>query len=341
MPYTSFMDVSFDPSGYPGADDTARRANVRLQALKMFGFYSQTPNSIAHPELVIDGANSHVKAVISPTTTPVDVGYATYAEMVAATPANGTRANCSDPDPLLRGRYQRATGTWTRLGDLTDYLWADPNHENRLLNLIPFGSWINSTPAFPLRGTQAIYPPPPSDDWRGVRLTFTVRAIDLAMGPWTKLALHCQGSVDARTALLPQVHPSGNYFIPNFFQKTQLISDQLGFAQPGSWGQPNAVPSVKDTGWVDVVVDFSTDDLDWECLGRVQREYAASPAYYGACPISELLQKLTGNIYWLAVYEKPQLDGGYWGSAQASEITDAERLSGTIMLKRIRAEYLT
>ena len=129
----------------------------------------------------------------------------------------------------------------------------------------------------------------------------------------------------------------------------QLISDQLGFSAAGtpdapvsSWGKPDVVPSVIDSGWVDVVVDFTPDDRDWVCLGRIDRPLSASAYHYVACPVSRLLQKLTGNIYWLVVYEKPAAtEDTYWAVQSAQGVTPEERLTGQLLLKRIKAEYLT
>lgn len=355
MAYTTFLDLTFNPADYAGADTPAKQAAVIAAAAKMFGFYAggivddplspSSPNTIAAPEVVFDGANSHVKAVMSASPVEVQGAFASKTAMDADLDASaGQMVNCFDPDGTKRGRYLKVgapgAGSWTLDGAIADKPWPDNNHTGQLLNLIPFGSWVNSSPPFPLRGSEAIYPAPPSDDWRRARLTFTVRAIDLEKSPMVKLALLCQGNVEARTAVLPQEHGSGNYFVPNFYNKRQLLSDALGFNQPDSWGIPDGRRKVEDSGWVDWVVDFSIDDLDWQSMPGIARELSASPYYYGVCPIAELLQKLTGNIYWLAVYPKPQIDPASWfDSAAAMGIEPYEQVTGTLLLKRIKAEY--
>lgn len=360
MPYTTFLDLTFNPADYAGADTAAKQAAVHAAARKLYGFYQggsavdtlspTSENTLAHPEVVFDGANSHVKAVVAPAASVIEVAgaFSLKSDMDAdLDAAAGQLVNCFDPDGTKRGRYEKVggtgTGSWSRVGDVSDWLWPDPNHPGKLLNLLPFGSWINSSPPFPLRGDQAIYPAPPSDDWRRVRLTFTVRGIDVEKDPLCKLVLHCQGNVEARTAALPQESVAGNYFVPNFIKTGgTLLSDALGFNEPGSWGTPDVRLRVEDSGWVDWVVDFSIKDEDWQCLGGIDRTLASSPYYYGACPIEELLTKLTGNIYWLAVYEKPRTDpDGQFTPVPATELRDAERLRGTIMVKRIKAEYYT
>lgn len=358
MPYTQFMDVTFNPADYPGADMPAKQAAVIAKAAKLYGFYAggqvvdplspSSQDTLAHPVVVFDGADSHVKASVSAAPVEVDGAFGTKAAMDAdLDAAAGQKVNCWDPDGTKRGRYVKVgapgAGNWALDGEIADWHWPDNNHPNMLLGLNAFGSWIDSAPPFELRGDQAIYPPPPDNDWRRARLTFTVRAVNMRKGPMVKLALHCQGDVPARTAALPQENVLGNFFVPNFFQKRQLLSDVLGFNEPDSWGLPDVREHVEDSGWVDWVVDFSPDDLDWQAMGGIDRDLASSPYYYGVCPIEELLSSLTGNIYWLAVYPKPQTDpAAYFDSAGNLPIQSYERLTyDALMLKRIRAEYWT
>lgn len=353
MPYTTFLDLNFDPAGYAGADLPAKQAAVHAVAQKMFGFYAGgqvddtlTPaslNTIAHPQVVFDGVNSCLRATFS--TEPVEVqgAFSTRPAMYADLDAPaGQKVNCWDPDVTKRGRYIKTgvpgAGAWVYEGPVEDHLWWDPNHPKMGLGLIPFGSWINSAPAFPLRGPEAVYPSPPADDWRRARLTFTVRAIDLKKPPEVKLALHCQGNIAARTASLPQEHGLGNYFVPNFYNKRQLLSDALGFNQPDSWGTPDLRDKIEDSGWVDWVVDFSVDDLDWQSMGGIPRPLTLSPYYYGVCPVAELLAKMTGNIYWLAIYPRqPESSDAYFTPTAAGSVSN--EISGELLLKRIKAEY--
>lgn len=357
MTYTTFMDVGFDPADYAGADTAAKQAAVHAYAQKFFGFYNggsvadvldpSSPNTLASPEVVFDGADSYLRGVISAAPVEVQGAFANKVAMDADLDAtDGQLVNCFDPDGTTpkRGRYSKSggsgSGSWGRVGDIADRLWWDPNHPKLGLGLMPFGSWIDTSPPFPLRGSQAAYTSPPSDDWTNARVTFTVRAKSLKKTPLTKLALHMQGDVAARTASLPQVHGSGNYFVPNFYNRAQLLSDALGFNQPNSWGVADLRETVEDSGWVDWVVDFTPDDLDWQSMGGVPRTLAASPYYYGICPVAELLAEMTGNLYWLALYPRePASESAYFTPTTPGGVGD--EISGEIWLKRIKCEYFT
>lgn len=338
-----FMEKDFDPANYPGADEPARQAAVVEEVAKWFSFYNggqvadtldpASPNTLGAPQIIFDGADSHMLIQVAPADGVVEVAgaFATKALMDAdLDAADGQLVNCWDPLPANRGRYEKdgasGSGSWTRVADAVDRFWPDPNHVGRILEIV-FGTWIDSSPPFPLRGIQAGYEPAPGDDWTGVRITFDIEIENFYLGPTRKLALHCQGDREELTAQLPQVNVNGNYAVPNFIQTRQLVSDQLGFAQPGSWGKANQVSHI-DKRRSTVVVDFTPNDLDWECMGGVDRTLASSPYVYTTCPIADLLQKLTGNIYLLSVDDVIPQDQDYWASQAAVGIRERDRVHG-------------
>ncbi|HWW11916.1 MAG TPA: hypothetical protein VN018_05315 [Brevundimonas sp.] len=351
MPYSDPITITFNPADYAGADTEAKEAAVREVALKLFGFYNggQAPDPLdpnsattpASPELVFDGADSCVRATFSHAPVEVQGAFMTKALMDAdLDAAAGMKVNCFDPAEW--GRYQKigapGTGSWSRVGDIADRLWWDDNHPRMGLGLMPFGSGINTDPVFPLFGDKAIYPAAPGNDWRRARITYVVCGVNLKKPPLVKFALGAQGDIPERTLALPQVHPDGNYFFPNFYNRRQLLSDALGFNQPDSWGQPDLREEIANTGWVEWVVDMSIDDLDWQAMGGIPRDYAASPYYYGVCPIEELLRQHTGNFYWFAIYPRePATEDDYFARTIMGDVSD--ELSGEIRLKSIKVEF--
>lgn len=117
----------------------------------------------------------------------------------------GTRAYCLDPDPAKRGEYIHAGGgVWTFVtATITDIAWRDPNHKERLLELIAT-SWIASVPLHPGAGSNQGWVSPPANDWRTATITIDCQAVDLWLGPWGKIALHLQGDVPRLTWGLPK-----------------------------------------------------------------------------------------------------------------------------------------
>ena len=356
MPYGTPIVITFNPDDYPGADEAARQAAAIAVARQLFGTYNggnttdtlqpKAEQTIASPEVVFAGVDSHAKAFMSPNPVEVQGGFATKEAMDAdLDAANGLKVNCYDADGTKRGRYIKNgppnEGAWVFEGAIEDRLWDDPNHQNRLLNIMPFGSYINSFPPWTLSGPARAFPAAPNDNYTNARLTLTLRAVGLTLGGRVKIAMHCQGPIASRTALLPQVHPVGNWFVPNYINTAQLISDALGFAQPGSWGKPNLVPSVEDSGWVDVVIDFKPDDTVWTNLGRIARSLAVSPFHYGCAPVAELFASLTGNIYMLVLYDKPQPDATFFASCLSIGVKSFERITGSLLLKQMKFEFFT
>lgn len=352
---TVFMDKNFNPANYPGANDAARQAAVVAEVSKWYGFYNggtnpdtltpDSPNTIAAPAIIFDGANSHMLIEAAPENGAVEVAgaFATKAAMDAdLDAAAGQLVNCWDPLPANRGRYEKqgaaGGGSWLRIANAIDKFWPDPNHVGKLLE-IPLGTWVNSSPPFPLRGLQAGYEPAPGNDWTNVRVTYDMEVEDFYLGPTRKMGLHCQGNVAALTAQLAQVNPSGNYAFPNFIQTRQLISDQLGFAQPGSWGKANVVPYI-DKIRKQVVIDLTPNDLDWYCLGRIDRSLAASPYRYVACPIAQLLANMTGNFYMLSIDDVIPQDSAYWAPQSAVGIKERDRIRGKMRIYSIKTETI-
>lgn len=351
MAWHDLIEITFDPADYAGADTPAKQAAVIAFAKNFFGFYEggtvadvldpSSPNTLAHPEVVFDGADSHLRAEFTAEPVEVQGAFSDQALMNAdLDAAAGAKVNCFDPDPTKRGRYEKVgapgAGSWDLDGDIEDRLWLDGNHPGVALFLTPFGSWIDADRSLTLAGSQMAYPAPPDDDWTRARFTVVIACENLTLPRNAKWHLHMQGDIAARTAELPQVHGSGNFAMPNYVHRDTLLSDALGFAQPGSWGTPNLVPTVEASGWKTVVVEFTPDDLAWLCLGGKGRPLADSPAVYVAAPVSELLASLNGNIYWpIVAYGSPDDETPF----ASATVADGDRPSGAVMLKSLKVEY--
>ena len=341
MPYSTVMDLTFDP-----ADHGASEAAVIEVIKEWWSIRNEDANTIAHPEFVSDGADSYMLIDIAArdaTIPAVTRAFATQAAMNADLAyAAGTVVNCYDPDPTKRGRYTKSgasgSGSWgLTSATITSKMWPDPNHVQRLLELV-LCSWIGTSPVpFGSSGSLLGWTSPPGNDWTNARVTFDMACEDLYLGPWAKLCQHIQGEIDSLTDVIPQEHGSGNHAFPNFILTRQLISDQLGFAQPGSWGRPNMVPYVKNSGRKNVVLDYTPSDHDWASLGSVMREYANSPFHYVVVPIAHLLSNLVGNSYMMVVHDRPQADAAYW-SAMSTGIDEADRIAGKLEIYGIKVE---
>lgn len=353
MAYSAPIIITFNPADYAGADTAAKQAAVRETVLKMFGFYNggqvvdpldpSSAATAASPELVFDGEGSYVRATFSHSPVEVQGAFRTKALMDADLDASaGQKVNCFDPTPALRGRYVKSgspgAGSWTREGDIADRAWWDGNHPKMGISILPFGSWVDTDPPFALRGDQALYPAAPGNDYRNARITFVVRAVKLKKRPTTLLVLHMQGDVTERTAGLAQEHPDGNFSFPNFYNKRQTLNSVLGFNQPDSFGTPDLRQEVEDIGWVEWVVDITPDDLDWQAMGGVPRDYDSSPYYYDVCPVADLQRQMNGNFYWLAIMPRePATEDEYFAPTVMGDVTD--ELSGEIWLKSIKIEF--
>jgi hypothetical protein len=121
---------------------------------------------------------------------------------------------------------------------------------------------------------------------------------------------------------------------PNYIFTKQLISDQLGFGV-NSWGKKNRVSKVWDSGRVQVVLQLTPSDSDWDSLGSVEQPLLKYYNYVVA-PVAEILQDLVGNSYMLAVHPRPQADGTTFSPTVAP--SESERISGKIMIYGIKVE---
>jgi hypothetical protein len=300
-------------------------------------------STLAHPVYVADGDDSHFRFEFSDTPVEVAGAYSTQAAMNAdLVPGAGTAVNCWDPDPAKRGRYTKVggtgTGSWT-LASATpaDKAWSDYNHPQRLLELL-ICSWVHTADPLPFMGPQMGWTGPADSDWRGVRMTLSLGCEMLELGPWSKIGMHVQGSVADRSAALAALYGEGDkYFIPNFINTRTLISDALGFGQD-SWGRPNDVPVVQASGRKDIVIDFSTDDLDWECLGDPGRDPTGRLITYGSAPVAEVLADLQGNSYLLAHHDAPRDGASWWSKSSAEAVKDFDRVRGALLFYGCKIE---
>lgn len=328
MPFTTVMDLKF---------------NTEAKAEKWWSnFDSGQGSSIQNPELVIDGPDSYLRIVAAETVVPVAKAFKTKALMLAdlAHPA-GTLVNCFAIASADRGRYQKTgasgAGGWNRVGDIADKFWPDRNHKGRTLEL-PLCSNTDSTPLPPLVGNERGWVSPPGNNWTGVRVTIEMRVKNFHLGEWAKMVPHIQGNIAARTAVLPQVHPLGNFAVPNFIL-TDPISDALGFGD-GGWGVANKVPYVEDSGWKQVTFVWSPDDEDADGLGRIDRDLAASPFAYISTRIAELLANVQGSSFFMIVHPTPATGDDPFAPTQIA-IREADRAWGEILVRGIKVEAPT
>lgn len=325
MTWTTFMDVDL---------------NCLSEACKWWTTYNSNSAVTAPPELVGD-AFAKVQFAARNAVVPAQTAYRSKDAMdLDLIPAAGIVANCFDPDETKRGRYVKSgasgSGCWTLQGLVADKAWNDPNHVGRLLELI-WCSWIEAEGgAHDGSNGKNGWSAPPGNDWSNVRITMNMRATGLYLGPWAKICQHIQGEIPALSSLLAP----GKYAMPNYIFTKDLISDQLGFAQPGSWGKPNVVPFVQDSGWVDVVLNYTADESAWECLGRYDKALGASAFHYVAAPVASILTNLVGNSYMMAVHPFPQTGDAYW-SAVTGPILERDRIRGSLLMRSIKAEYFT
>jgi hypothetical protein len=349
-----YKDIKFDPATFPGGSAGIIDFAKNFWSVMNGGLVTDTvashasPSTLAHPKFVSDGANSHLLISFSETANIQEVAgsYSTKAALDAdLVPANGVIVNCFDPDASKRGIYSKnggtGSGSWTLLsGDPRDKAWTDYNHPQRMLELL-FCSYVkfpNPSPPSPTspfnplpfmapqqgwEGPQA----PGGGDWRGVRLTYDMRAVNLTLGAFAKIGQHAQGNVKLRSDVLPPVGGLAVSLLPNFIQKKQLISDQLGFGID-SWGKPN-----------DVIVEFSASDADWECLGTPKRPLAL--VNYGSEPIRSVLEKFMGNSYMIAHHPKPYRTLAAWLAETPAPTTEWHAIDVDSVVRdidRIRGE---
>jgi len=183
-----------------------------VKAAGWWAVYDCNPNAQMPPAYVPAAGTepAHIEVDFAPTggVVAVTTGFQSKTAMDAVlTYAAATLVNCFDTDPALRGRYSKVggsgTGSWSRVGNIADKAWPDPNHVERLLELI-MCSWINTSPAAPGAGPPLSWVSPSGEDWSAARVTFNMRAKDLYLGPWAKICQHVQGDVPALSALLPR-----------------------------------------------------------------------------------------------------------------------------------------
>jgi hypothetical protein len=330
MPVTNIMNLVLD---------------TQAKAEKWFTMLdSSAGTEIAYPEWVNAGANSYIRFVFAENPVAVAKLFRTKALMDAdLAHADGVLVNCADADPAKRGRYEKdgasGGGAWVRVGDLTDKAWEDKNHHGRTLEILA-GSWNDKDIIGALVGPQG-WSGPADGDWTNLRITLDMQVIGFHGGPWMKMFLHLQGNVPRLTAVLPQVHGLGNWAYANYLFTGSAVSDQLGFGVD-SVGLPNAVPHVENSNRVNVVLNFSAEDEDWECLGRIDRPLADSPLHYVAAPIAEVAGDLQGgNLYLLAVHDMPPAsDAAFFDGAQ-EPIGETNRVRGELRIFGIKIDRVT
>jgi hypothetical protein len=300
---------------------------------------------------------------------------------------NNTYVNCYDPDPSLRGLYRKDgsvnlfNGNLSRAnGSPKDKAWTDYNHPQRLLELLVC-SFVKTSAPLPFMGNQQGWAGPQGmntqgahtgiNDWRGVRITYDMQIRNFRLGPFSKIGQHVQGNVLRISNALTEyvlneglaqfaVNKNRNaYFLPNFIQKRQLISDQLGFGR-NSWGKPNDVPVVLDSGRKSVLIEFSINDDDWECFGaptfgagdvnKVLQEFRspiiindfgekyARLINYGSSRIEEVLENLQGNSYMIGHHPAPKTGTQWWGKSSAERVSNFDRVEGEIRIFGIKIE---
>lgn len=345
MPYTTVTD--FDIGALSSAAALAQA--VKYWTIMNGGAVNDTvtghPSSstLAHPLYVAAGADSHFRFEFAETPVEVAGAYATKALMDAdLVPGNGVLVNCWDPDPTKRGRYSKSgattTGSWTLASaSPADRAWSDYNHPQRLLELI-ICTFVKTTAPLPYMGSQQGWQGPTSggiSDWRNVRLTLKLGCEQLKLGPYAKIGMHVQGNVDALGDALSALYAADTgflpkYVLPNYIQKRQLISDALGFGRD-SWGKPNDVPVVRASGRKDIVIDFTTDDTDWECFGDPGRDPTGRTINYGSAPVEQVLENLQGNAYVLAHHDAPADGTLWWTKSSAETVADFDRVRGALL----------
>lgn len=141
-----------------------------------------------------------------------------------------------------------------------------------------------------------------------------------------------------RAAALTDLYGEGDkFFLPNFIQTRDLISDQLDFGHD-SWGLANAVPVVRASGRRLVTVELTGDDADYHCFGDPGRDPAGRSINYGEAPVGEILSDLVGNMYVLNHVPAPTSDAGWWTKSSAEAVPDFDRFSGIIRLYGVKIE---
>ena len=306
-----------------------------------------SPNVLAHPKYVPAGGGIDAHFLFSFAETPVEVAgaYSTKALMDAdLVPADGTLVNCWDPDSTKRGRYSKSggtgTGSWTLASaNPADKAWSDYNHPQRLLELL-ICSFVFSSAPLGFMGSQQGWVGPSDGDWMGARVTLDMEFVQAKVGPYSKVGLHVQGNVASRAAALNVLYPAAptpKFFLPNFIQKSDLISDALDFAAD-SWGLPNAVPVVRDSSRQDVVIMMTGDDDDFECFGDTGRDPEGRLISYGKTPVAEVLSNLQGNMYVLAHHPTPSDGDAWWTKSSAEYVPDFDRFRGDIRLFGVKIE---
>lgn len=212
------MDLNFNPANYPialssGSADPIAEAK-KWWSILAGGYIDDTLGSLslsnlAHPLFVSNGALSHLRFEWAQTAIEVQGAYREQSLLYAdLSPPDGSLVNCTDPDSTKRGRYLKigapGAGSWSKVSStIADKGWGDPNHKERLLELL-FCSWIKTTPPHPGSGVQQAIVSPPAQDWRNAQITLRLRARDLYLGMHAKIVPHIQGDIAAATARLPK-----------------------------------------------------------------------------------------------------------------------------------------
>lgn len=290
-----------------------------------------------------DGTDSFVEIEFG--TPPAGaVGFATKAAMDAnLAHAAGITAYCFDPDPAKHGRYTKSgasgTGSWgSRVGNVQDKAWPDPNHTRVAWLELLFQSWAANVAGTGPRDAGA-----PTTKW-GIASTtnapnltnlvngefrYRMRAIDLMIGENVKIVQHVQ------TADLVQGadwNPATQRAFVNALQIANPISDQLGFGKSGYYGR-NPVRGVHNSGWVDVRVPFRAVDSDWVQLGGLEGRQGlpGDPVrYYNyvVTPPSQFLASFTGNAYMVCAHKVVD------AATKTTAPTDADRIQGTLQINK-------
>lgn len=306
-----------------------------------------SPNTLAHPKYVAAAGGVDAHFLFSFADTPVEVAgaYSTKTLMDAdLVPVAGTLVNCWDPDGSKRGRYSKTggtgTGSWTLVSATpADKAWTDYNHPQRLLELL-ICSFVYTVAPLPFMGNQQGWVGPADGNWLGARVTLDIAWEQAELGPYSKVGLHCQGNVASRAAALSVLYPESpnpKYFLPNFIQRTDLISDQLDFGAD-SWGLANAVPVVRASSRQDVVINLTGDDEDFECFGDTGRDPTGRLISYGEAPVADVLGNLQGNMYVLAHHPTPVDGDAFWTKSSAEVVPNFDRFRGDIKLFGVKVE---
>lgn len=308
----------------------------------------QTSSNVpAHPKYVAAAGGVDAHFLFSFAETPIEVAgaYSTKALMDAdLVPAASTLVNCWDPDPSKRGRYSKSGGTGTGSWSLVsanpaDKAWPDYNHPQRLVELL-ICSFVYTTAPLPFMGSQQGWVGPSDGNWLGARVTLDMEFVQARLGPYSKVPLHVQGNVASRAAALSALYPESpnpKYFLPNFVQKTDLISDQMDFGHD-SWGLENKVPVVRASGRRGVVINMTGDDDDYHCLGDPGRDPTGRLISYGEAPVAEVLGNLQGNMYVLGHHPAPADGDAFWTKSSAETVPEFDRFRGDIRLFGVKVE---